>query len=78
MPSEKETTKISGFLSLVLRHQPETIGLSLDENGWADVQILIEKINQHGFRVDLDTLNHIVAKCMPMALIPLYQRMAFG
>ena len=30
--------KISKLMSLVLRHQPEKIGLTLDENGWADVE----------------------------------------
>ncbi|PHM71821.1 RNA 2'-phosphotransferase [Xenorhabdus sp. KJ12.1] len=29
-------TKTSKFLSYVLRHQPESIGLTLDSEGWAD------------------------------------------
>lgn len=33
------------FLSLILRHKPETIGLKLDENGWANVDELIKKMN---------------------------------
>ena len=33
----------SKFLSLILRHKPQTIGLKLDENGWADIDELIEK-----------------------------------
>ena len=28
-------TEISKFLSLILRHKPEVIGISLDEHGWA-------------------------------------------
>lgn len=40
--TEKEKKHISKFLSLVLRHQPELIGLALDENGWADVSELIQ------------------------------------
>ncbi len=39
----KEHTKISKFLSFVLRHNPQSIGLELDEKGWADVSGLIEK-----------------------------------
>jgi putative RNA 2'-phosphotransferase len=35
--------KISKFLSLVLRHAPEKIGLVLDEQGWCDVEELIAK-----------------------------------
>ena len=38
--------KISKFLSFVLRHQPQAIGINLDENGWVDVVELIEKTNR--------------------------------
>ena len=41
----KETSK---FISLILRHKPETIGISLDEHGWADVQEMIRGINAAG------------------------------
>lgn len=44
--NEKTAKSVSKFLSLVLRHSPETIGLKLDENGWADVEELIEKCNK--------------------------------
>jgi len=52
---------ISKFLSLVLRHQPETIGIQLDKNGWTDVNELIEKANNYGIKFNRETLNHIVA-----------------
>lgn len=29
------------FMSLILRHKPETIGIELDGHGWADVEELI-------------------------------------
>ena len=38
--------KTSKFLSLILRHKPETIGIALDEHGWADVVELIEGVNR--------------------------------
>ena len=38
----KRTKKISKFLSLILRHKPETIGLKLDENGWAKVKEILK------------------------------------
>ena len=38
--------KLGKFISLVLRHSPETIGLKLDENGWADVEDLISGMNK--------------------------------
>ena len=30
--------KTSVFISLILRHKPEVIGITLDAHGWADVQ----------------------------------------
>ncbi|MBI1306940.1 MAG: RNA 2'-phosphotransferase [Bacteroidetes bacterium] len=52
--------KISKFLSLVLRHKPETIDLKLDENGWADTNSLIEGMHDAKFSVDLEILKVIV------------------
>ena len=37
----------SKFLSLVLRHQPEVIGLILDDSGWADIDTLIRLSQAH-------------------------------
>ncbi|HTE10413.1 MAG TPA: RNA 2'-phosphotransferase [Chitinophagaceae bacterium] len=52
---------ISKLMSLVLRHKPDEIGLQLDENGWAVVQELIEKINAKGIDINAETINNIVA-----------------
>lgn len=35
---------ISKYISLILRHKPQTIGITLDEHGWANVNELIEGI----------------------------------
>jgi putative RNA 2'-phosphotransferase len=43
--------KLSKFMSLVLRHKPDEIGLALDENGWADVAELIARANLKGVRL---------------------------
>ncbi|GAA4390578.1 RNA 2'-phosphotransferase [Hymenobacter koreensis] len=53
--------QLSKFLSLVLRHQPGTIGLSLDEAGWAEVNHLLTRLNQHGHAVTRETLEAVVA-----------------
>lgn len=37
--------KISKFLSFVLRHKPDAIGLTLDGQGWVDIDELIENTN---------------------------------
>src|SRR5579862_2913530 len=52
--------KTSKFLSLVLRHKPEEIGLVLDENGWADVDDLLARVNQHGQRLTREVLQVVV------------------
>lgn len=53
--------KTSVFISLILRHKPETIGISLDEHGWADVDELIKGINKtDGYNIDFATLKEIV------------------
>lgn len=40
--------KLSKFLSLILRHEPQAIGLTLDAEGWADVDDFIAKAGAHG------------------------------
>lgn len=57
---EKQLKHISKFLSLVLRHEPAQIGLTLDEEGWADVTELIEKMNKKGTFLDFETLQVVV------------------
>jgi putative RNA 2'-phosphotransferase len=54
--------EISKFLSYVLRHAPESIGLDLDANGWADVDDLLAKATNAGRRINLDTLRAVVAE----------------
>ena len=57
--SEK-LVKLGRFISLILRHSPETIGIKLDENGWADVEELIILMNKNRRKIDIDTLKEIV------------------
>ncbi|MBQ7992532.1 MAG: RNA 2'-phosphotransferase [Solobacterium sp.] len=57
----KALTNTSKYISLILRHKPETIGISLDEHGWADVNALIEGVNKT-HPLDMKTLEQIVAE----------------
>ena len=59
--TEKETIRASKFLSLVLRHEPERVGLVLGEAGWVGVDELLRAVNQHGMPLTLDGLKHVVA-----------------
>ncbi|HBF5804606.1 TPA: RNA 2'-phosphotransferase [Clostridioides difficile] len=52
--------KLSIFISLILRHKPETIGIKLDDCGYADVNELIEKINNTGRNINIEILEQIV------------------
>lgn len=52
--------RISKFLSLVLRHRPETIGISLDTEGWADVEELVKKAFESGVILDRPILRQVV------------------
>ncbi len=61
MKNIKHERRISKFLSLVLRHQPEKIGISLDEAGWTQITDLLTKINESGLSLDLETLKSVVA-----------------
>lgn len=56
--SLKETSK---FISLILRHKPETIGITLDEHGWANVDELIAGIAKT-HPIDMAILEQIVAE----------------
>ena len=58
--NEKTAKNISKFLSLVLRHSPETIELKLDENGWADVEELIAKCSTNGNSLNQELLDYVV------------------
>ncbi|MGW0909227.1 RNA 2'-phosphotransferase [Streptomyces sp. NPDC002853] len=58
---ERRTVKVSKYLSKHLRHQPERIGLTLDENGWAEIDDLVAAAAAHGFRFTRAELEHVVA-----------------
>ncbi|SFF61898.1 putative RNA 2'-phosphotransferase [Duganella sp. CF458] len=50
----------SKFLSLVLRHKPEEIGLVLDQNGWASIDELIALANAGGTNLSRPLIESIV------------------
>lgn len=56
----KRLTKISKFLSFVLRHHPESIGMKLDPGGWLDVDELIKNANANGRSITLAQVHEIV------------------
>ncbi len=55
------SVRISKFLSLVLRHDPSRIGITLDEAGWVDVDVLLAAAAAHGVTLSRDGLRELVA-----------------
>lgn len=56
-----QDTQLSKFLSLVLRHQPEKIGLQLDAQGWCQVTELLAKSQAAGVALDPESLHRVVS-----------------
>jgi putative RNA 2'-phosphotransferase len=57
--SARDAISLSKFLSLVLRHDPGLIGMTLREGGWAAVDELLEALAKHGrslSRAELESL----------------------
>lgn len=53
--------QLSKFLSLVLRHKPQEIGISLDPAGWVEVDELLRACTGRGMPLTRERLNAIVA-----------------
>lgn len=55
------SVQLSKFLSFVLRHKPDAIGLTLDPQGWAPIDELLVKSDAAGTRFSREELLQIVA-----------------
>lgn len=60
MNKKSELTSISKFLSLVLRHEPQRLGLALDEAGWTSIDELLRKATEAGRAISRDGLEEVV------------------
>jgi putative RNA 2'-phosphotransferase len=60
--TDPEMVRTSRFLSFVLRHRPEAIGLSPDNSGWARVSDLLDAAGRKGIALTADLLGRIVAE----------------
>jgi len=56
----RDSVELSKFLSFVLRHKPDAIGLVLDAQGWVSVDELVQKGNAAGTRFSRDNLLQVV------------------
>jgi putative RNA 2'-phosphotransferase len=55
-----DRTQLSKFFSFVLRHKPDAIGLTLDTQGWAHIDELIERGNASGTQFNRDDVQQVV------------------
>ena len=56
-----DINQLGRFISLILRHKPEVIGIKLDGHGWADVEELLLGIREKGYFINHEILQEIVA-----------------
>jgi putative RNA 2'-phosphotransferase len=53
-------TRTSKFISLILRHDPSAAGITLDSNGWAEIDALLTGLASHGHKISREDLDAIV------------------
>ena len=63
-PWSMNETDISKFLSYVLRHRPEEIGIELDGAGWCDLGDLIRRSQASGQPFDADDIKAVLANSL--------------
>lgn len=58
----EDITRRSRFLSLVLRHRPEELGITLEAGGWVKVNVLLEALKEAGRGMSRAQLERLVAE----------------
>lgn len=53
-------SEMSKYLSYILRHNPSDAGINLDSQGWVEVDELIKKVSQKGYKLTSETLKELV------------------
>lgn len=61
-PMDRSLTRLSKWMSLVLRHRPGDFGVELDGAGWARVDDLLAAAARAGVPLDDATLRRVVAE----------------
>lgn len=57
---KSDLDNISKFLSFILRHQPEAVGLRLDSEGWVGIEELVARANEHGKPLNRALIEQVV------------------
>ncbi len=57
----KRLTKISKYLKFILRHEPHSIGMKLDDEGYLNVEDLVKNANASGKSITSEQVQRVVA-----------------
>jgi putative RNA 2'-phosphotransferase len=57
----KRLTKISKYLTFILRHEPHSIGMKLDDEGYLNVEDLVKNANASGKSITPEQVQQVVA-----------------
>jgi putative RNA 2'-phosphotransferase len=57
----RKATQKSRLLSLILRHKPETVGVTLDSEGWVEIDVLLAALAARGNGMSRSSLESVVA-----------------
>lgn len=58
--NREQKKKISKWMSLVLRHEPDSIGIQLDSAGWVAVDQLLLGMNRSGKKISREQIQTVV------------------
>ncbi len=56
-------TNLSKLMSYVLRHHPEELGITLDENGWVDLKNFTQSLRSRDKTISVDKVREVVESC---------------
>jgi putative RNA 2'-phosphotransferase len=59
---DRRLVKVSKYLSRHLRHDPQRLGIELDEQGWVDVDVLLAALERQRFQLTRAELEEVVAR----------------
>jgi putative RNA 2'-phosphotransferase len=57
---KKKQVKVGKLLTCALRHKPEVLGITIDKNGWTDIDIMIKAVNDRGTDFTREEFDFIV------------------
>ena len=57
----KRLTKISKYLTYILRHEPHSIGMKLDDEGYLNVEDLVKNAQASGKSITSEQVQQVVA-----------------